>query len=238
MAVKPTSSSLSKCGQTTGRELRPERRFKETLKYSVWAVDLKKKKPVAHVGREAHVTFAPAKVEDDRAREVKYQVHTRLTIPPGHYQIRASASSAQLNRSGSVYLDVDVPDFNSESVGSGWRDDRTLGRRTHLQHGESRSIQRGMVPFEPTLDREFTTTDSLRVFTRIGGATLTSCKPAVTIGKPDGADVRSIDVQPNAGAIDAIVPLKDLLPGSYVLRVGCGVGAPCAKSDSSSSSGT
>ena len=39
-------------------------------------------------------------------------------------------------------------------------------------------------------------------------------------------DVRSIDVPHKAGAIDAIVPLKDLLPGSYVLRVGCGVSGP------------
>jgi hypothetical protein len=203
-----------------GPRIPPGTSVKETLKYSVWAVDLKKKKPVAWVGRQAHVIFSPARVEDDRAREVKYQVHTRLTIPPGHYQIRASASSTQLNRSGSVYLDVDVPDFSAESTAvGGVMIGHSDGAR--IFNMESPLIK-GMVPFEPTLDREFSTTDSLRVFTKLGGATLTSCRPAVTIGKPDGADVRSVDVQQKAGAIDTIVPLKDLLPGSYVLRVGCG----------------
>ena len=206
-----------------GPRIPPGTSLKETLKYSVWAVDLKKKKPVAHVGRQAHVTFAPAKVEDDRAREVKYQVHTRLTIPPGHYQIRASASSAQLNRSGSVYLDIDVPDFNSESVAlGGVMIGHSDGARIFNMESPLVNFKGGMVPFEPTLDREFSTTDSLRVFTRIGGAAGASCQPAVTIGKPDGADVRSIDVLPRAGAIDTVAPLKDLLPGSYVLRVGCG----------------
>jgi VWFA-related protein len=203
-----------------GPRIPPGTSVKETLKYSVWAVDLKKKKPVAWVGRQAHVTFAPAKVEDDRAREVKYQVHTRLTIPPGHYQIRASASSAQLNRSGSVYLDVDVPDFSGESAALGGV---MIGHAdgARIFNMESPLIK-SMVPFEPTLDREFSTTDSLRVFTKLGGAALASCRPAVTIGKPDGADVRTVEVQQKAGVIDSIVPLKDLLPGSYVLRVGCG----------------
>ena len=203
-----------------GPRIPPGTSVREVLKYSVWAVDLKKKKPVAHVGRQAHVTFAPAKVEDDRAREVKYQVHTRLTIPPGHYQIRASASSAQLNRSGSVYLDVDVPDFSSESPALGGV---MIGHAdgARIFNMESPLIK-GMVPFEPTLDREFSTSDSLRVFTQLGGAALAACKPALTIGKPDGADVRAVEVQQKAGVIDSIVPLKDLLAGSYVLRVGCG----------------
>jgi VWFA-related protein len=195
----------------------------ELLKYSVWAVDLKKKKPVAHVGREAKVTFAPAKVEDDRAREVKYQVHTKLTLPPGRYQFRASASSSQLNRSGSVYFDADVPDFTiaSEPVLGGVMIGHADGARIFNMESP---LVKGLVPFEPTLDREFKADDSLRVYTRLGTAAQTACTPAVTIGKPDGADVRSVDVKATAGVIDVVVPLKDLLPGSYVVRVGCGAG--------------
>jgi hypothetical protein len=82
---------------------------------------------------------------------------------------------------------------------------------------------KGMVPFEPTLDREFTVDDSLRVFTKFGGAAGATCTPAVTVGKPEGADVRTVEMPPKTGVIDTIVPLRDLLPGSYVLRVGCGL---------------
>ena len=202
-----------------GPRLSPGASAKEVLKYSVWAVDLKKKKPVAHVGREARIAFSPAAVEDDRAREVRYQVHTRLTLPPGRYQFRASASSAQLGRSGSVYFDADVPDFNTEPVAIGGV---MIGHSDGARIFNMESpLVKGMVPFEPTLDREFVATDSLRVFARIGGADAKSCTPVVSIARPEGVAVRSIDIQHKAGAIDAIVPLKDLLPGSYVLRVGC-----------------
>jgi VWFA-related protein len=204
-----------------GPRIEPGKSVPEVLKYSVWAVDLKKKKPVAHVGREAKVTFAPAKVEDDRAREVKYQVHTRLTLPPGRYQFRASASSSQLNRSGSVYFDADVPDFSgaAEPVLGGVMIGHADGARIFNMESP---LVKGLVPFEPTLDREFKGDDSLRVFARLSAAAQTSCKSSVAIGKPDGADVRSIDAPMEAGAIDAAVSLKDLLPGSYVVRVGCG----------------
>ena len=206
-----------------GPRIEPGKSLPEVLKYSVWAVDLKKKKSVAHVGREAKVTFAPAKVEDDRAREVKYQVHTRLSLPPGRYQFRASASSSQLNRSGSVYFDADVPDFTAE--GSDELGGVMLGHSDGARIFNMESpLVKGLIPFEPTLDREFKTEDSLRVFTRLGAAAQSTCKPSVAIGKPDGADVRSIDVQTKAGTIDALVPLKDLLAGSYVVRVRCGAG--------------
>ena len=207
-----------------GPRIEPGKSLTEVLKYSVWAVDLKKKKPVAHVGREAKVTFAPAKVEDDRAREVKYQVHTKLSLAPGRYQFRASASSSQLNRSGSVYFDADVPDFTIE--GSKELGGVMIGHSDGARIFNMESpLVKGLIPFEPTLDREFKAEDSLRVFTRLGAVAGSSCKPTLAIGKPDGADVRSIDVQVKAGTIDAIVPLKDLLPGSYVIRVGCGAGS-------------
>lgn len=175
------------------------------------------RKVVEQIGPSA----SPAAVEDDRAREVKYQVHTRLSLSPGHYQIRASASSAQLNRSGSVYLDVDVPDFGGESVGIvGVMIGHSDGARIFNMESP---LVKGMVPFEPTLDREFSATESLRVFTRLSGAAASACTPVVSIARPEGVAVRSVAVQQNAGAIDTIVPLNDLLPGSYVLRVSCGV---------------
>lgn len=205
-----------------GPRIEPGQSVPEVLKYSVWAVDLRKKKPVAHVGREAKVTFAPAKVEDDRAREVKYQVHTKLSLGPGRYQFRASASSSQLNRSGSVYFDADVPDFTASSELGGVMIGHSDGARVFNMESP---LVKGLIPFEPTLDREFKTDDSLRVFTRLSAGAQSSCKPAVAIGKPDGADVRSIEVQLKNGAIDALVPLKDLLLGSYVVRVGCGAGS-------------
>jgi VWFA-related protein len=192
---------------------------KEVLKYSVWAVDLRKKKPVAHVGREANVTFAPAEVEDEHAREVRYQVHTKLSLSPGRYQFRASASSAQLDRSGSVYFDMDVPDARIEPV--------TIGPAMIGYADGSRifSLERplvaGLLPFEPPLDRDFTTTDTLAVRSLVDGRDAGTCRPALSIARPGGVAVRSIEASLSAGAIDATVRLTDLLPGSYVLRVEC-----------------
>jgi len=38
-------------------------------------------------------------------------VFARMPLPPGYHELRAVVRSAQLNKSGSVFADVDVPDF-------------------------------------------------------------------------------------------------------------------------------
>jgi VWFA-related protein len=199
-----------------GPRIAPGTTAKEVLKYSVWAVDLRKKKPVANVSREARVTLSPAEKEDDRAREVRFQVQTRLSLPPGRYQIRASASSTQLKRSGSVYLDTDVPSFAREPLAIG---SVVLGYADGPRIFALDSPQvTGLLPFEPTLDREFDVGDRLRVHARVGGTQLAGARTTLELRSADDVLIRAIDAPVSSGRLTAELALTDLAPGGYILR--------------------
>jgi len=58
-------------------------------------------------GLKADVTFKP-----NIKGKVGYEVLTRIDLKPGRYQIRLSAHLPSQDLSGSVYYDVDVPDFS------------------------------------------------------------------------------------------------------------------------------
>ena len=39
------------------------------------------------------------------------EILTKLELEPGRYQLRFAAHSASLNKSGSVFQDIEIPDF-------------------------------------------------------------------------------------------------------------------------------
>jgi len=95
--------------------------------------------------------------------DVRYEVHSRLDLEPGRYHLRLAAQSAQLGRSGSVYCDVDVPDFRNAPLSlSGV----VITRRPGLAAGPTNRIAT-LVPVVPTADREFTPAESAAAFLRI-----------------------------------------------------------------------
>jgi hypothetical protein len=83
-------------------------------------------------------------------------------LPPGSYQLRASVTSTRLEKGGSVYLAIDVPDFTTVPLAvSGlivgpYGSPRVPVAETPVQ-----------LPFVPSVDREFFSTDTLRVYFEI-----------------------------------------------------------------------
>lgn len=65
-------------------------------------------------------------------------------LPPGPYQIRSSILSTALNKGGSAYLPIDIPDFRKPAHALG---SLVLGRA-----GDRESVPAGL-PFRPTPDR-------------------------------------------------------------------------------------
>jgi len=47
---------------------------------------------------------------------VRYDLHSTLALPPGRYELRAVVQSAMLAHAGSVFADLDVPDFGKAHV--------------------------------------------------------------------------------------------------------------------------
>ena len=107
--------------------------------------------------------------------EAVFEVLTRLDLAPGRYQLRAAvAQTTEPNtgslqqsrgpvRSGSVFYDLDVPDFASERLSlSGVILASTTGVRVA---GGARL--KPVIPVVPTTLRQFTATDNAQAFVRV-----------------------------------------------------------------------
>jgi VWFA-related protein len=211
-------------------------KVRDTLKYEVLIVDEKKAKVRSVSGLEAHLTLAPIDAARVPPEVASYQVSETLDVLPGHYEFRVSAMSAKLAKGGSVYLAVDVPDFRApEPLVSGLAINYADGVRVPSaprtiaparQAGAARGMMPAPVPppalpFPPSLDREFTAGDTLRVYFEAPGRNGTRQFPGVEIVDSDNKIVRAVSPSFTSGdpvRIEATIPLASLRPGSYVLR--------------------
>ena len=85
--------------------------IQDEIRYAILAVDTKGAKIKEAVGRGARMVLRPRDPGRPAPEHVVYQVGETMALPPGQYQLRASANSTKLGNGGSVYLAVDVPDF-------------------------------------------------------------------------------------------------------------------------------
>jgi hypothetical protein len=88
----------------------------DEIRYAILAVDTKGAKVKEAVGRGARMVLRPRDPSRPAPEHVVYQVGETMSLPPGQYQLRASASSAGLGSGGSVYLAIDVPDFRESRL--------------------------------------------------------------------------------------------------------------------------
>jgi len=106
--------------------------------------------------------------------ETTYQVASKLDLKPGRYQLRFAAEGSVGGsqpapegevfdrKSGSVYLDLDVPDFSRPLALSAIMVSSNPGLHT----GVDKDV-RAMLPIVPTTLRDFTADDRARAFVRV-----------------------------------------------------------------------
>jgi VWFA-related protein len=101
--------------------------------------------------------------------ELRYDVYQRLSLPPGRHTVRLNATSAALDRSGTVYADVEVPDFTRPAITAS---SIVLGMRTDPPVART-DVLTSILPIAPTSARDFAPSDTVVAFLRIfqGGAT-------------------------------------------------------------------
>jgi hypothetical protein len=94
----------------------------------------------------ARVTF-----RSDVQAAARYDMLTRLDLPPGRYQLRVGLQSSLQRKSGSVYYDLDVPDFGALPLAlSGVLVTATPGCVAAPQDALA-----SLLPVTPTSSREF-----------------------------------------------------------------------------------
>jgi Ca-activated chloride channel family protein len=166
------------------------------------------------------------------------EILTHVDLPPGRYQLRAGVTSARLGTSGSVYGDLDVPDFGREPLSlSGV----VLSSMPPPAVEGYDAIAR-LVPGAPTTRRSFAATDQCLSFFTVyqgGGDPIQPVTMRVSIRN----DADKI-VLTRADALEAVqfgatrgadhrfaLPLGALTPGEYVLTIEVTLGKDSARRD-------
>ena len=91
-------------------------RLLDDIEYGTYAIDMKGAKVRERQSSGAKVTLRPRPGLVVVPDKVTYEIISEMPLPPGQYQLRASATSKKLNAGGSVYLSFDVPDFSKDEL--------------------------------------------------------------------------------------------------------------------------
>lgn len=188
--------------------------------FQVVAVQMSSKKATARIANSAKLVLKPIGAT---ANSVAYAIPGSLTLAPGDYQLRASASSGSTGKAGSVYLMVNVPDFSTQplsvsGIALGYADG------PHVAVASTQTPENDLgLPLVPTLDRTFTKADSLRVYANIARTDMNAAvKVTASITDAKGQPVISSAQQIAAGQhgqIDATLSLASAAPGVYTLAI-------------------
>jgi VWFA-related protein len=187
---------------------------------------------------ETTVTLRPGP-----AGPVEYEVLSSLVLKPGRYQLRLSAHVGAQGKTGSVYYDIDVPDFAA----------RPLSLSGLLLTSDPRPVStntdriKAYVPVSPTARRVFRA-DSVSAFARVyqGGTTplvpvqmtvtVTDAQGAVRIRRTEslakdlfGSGPSAFGPGDRSADFGLVLPLKSLNPGDYLLTLEAASGRGVAK---------
>ncbi len=179
---------------------------------------------------ELDLTLRPETRERVTAHGVR--ANPRISLPPGRYQIRIGAREAVGGDTGSVFYDLDVPDFRREKLMLGG----LLMTTPSVQQTPSIQpdpIVSKLLPAPATSRREFPQSDVLALYTEIydndTSRQARHIDVAVRVLSEQGDEVlvsRDELINGTSGekpwdlyGFAKRIPLKGLAPGRYVLRV-------------------
>jgi VWFA-related protein len=157
---------------------------------------------------------------------------SRLDLAPGKYQLRVAALDEGSELTGSVYYDLEVPDFSDGALSmSGLVLTSTLAAAGPAVGLAADDDLRKMLPAPPTVSREFRASEELALVAEVydnQGGTPHKVDIATTLRTDDGREVFRIADERSSTELGgkrggygyaARIPLKGLAPGLYVLRV-------------------
>lgn len=181
-----------------------------------------------HDGRQRGVQHLSARLRLRRAEQgaANYELLTRIDLKPGRYSLRIGAHNTVIDKSGSVFINVDVPDFSRERLSlSG-----LLLTASSSPMAAPTDALHGVLPIAPSTLRHFDAQDRVSVFVRVyqgGKESLQTVAMGVRLTDAEGRTVTSsTESIPGerfapARAFDYSVPMvvSSLAPGAYLLEV-------------------
>ena len=165
-----------------------------------------------------------------RIEQTGLRLLTRLDLPPGRYQVRFAAHDSAGGNVGSVLYDLDVPDFQKLPFSiSGLVLTSPSGSALPTVRPDEQL--KTVLPGPPVSIRTFPASDEIQLFTEIydnaGPAphkvdittTVTTDEGKVMVKTEETRDSTDLGGQRGGYGYTAQIPLKELPPGRYVLKV-------------------
>jgi len=169
----------------------------------------------------ARVTMLPS---DSSVAE--YEVLSRIDLKPGRYNLRIAAHNTAIEKSGSVFFDLDVPDFRKDGL---WMSGVALTSRYGLAAAPPGALA-DLLPVVPTTVREFAPDDEVGAFLQVvqgGRRPVTPVRLELRIIDAADTVVHQANDTLEAAMFSAArlaeyqlqLPLDRLAPGNYLLRI-------------------
>ena len=206
----------------------PDGLFRNNLEVTLFATDGSGK--VKDGARDViNVALKP----QNRVMPTSFRVIRRIQVPPGKYQLRIGARESGGGRVGTVLYDLDAPDFSKGPVSmSGIAISSESSSRIPTASPDPKINEfKDVLPAPPTASRDFPKGDTLSVFAEVYdnvGKTPHRVEITSEVLSDEGKVVhktsdqrKSEELQGASGGYGYTtkVPLADLAPGRYVLRV-------------------
>jgi VWFA-related protein len=169
----------------------------------------------------------------ERVKTFGVRVNPRISLPPGRYHLRIGAREEVAGMTGTVFYDLDVPDFRKDKLMmGGLLLASNMGQQTPSIQPDP--VLQKVMPAAATSRREFSQRDLIAVYTEIydnlGAQMARNIDVAVRIVSEDGKEVLAIrDTLENGGVAPKKpwdlygytrdIALKNVAPGRYALRV-------------------
>ena len=222
VAVEVDSSRLQFAEQ-------PNKTFADTIELSLFALDERGRQ---HGGTFSHFTLALRPDTYERVRGSIVRLNPRIQLPPGRYQLRVGVRETGAGEMGSVFYDLRVPDYNARGLTMSGLLLTDQAARQQFTPQPDEQLPAGTLPGPATSRRTFRQSDSLSAFAELYDSASSRearrIEVTATLVGQDGvpafssresvpgasADVRSLTIP-----VSKQIPLKDVRPGRYVLRL-------------------
>jgi VWFA-related protein len=198
--------------------------FHDVLDLTVAAVNVNSKIS----GNDSHMALDLKPPTRRMVDAVGFRAISQIDLPPGRYQLRVAARSVNASTAGSVHYDLEVPDFSDGPLSISGLVLGSAAVRVVPTAGTFVPLQ-GVIAAPPTTFRDFLATDTLSVVADVYDnewKTPHTLEIATTVRQGDIIKFRSEaqrdtkELLPGGAFVhNAAVPLKDLAPGGYTMRV-------------------
>ena len=169
----------------------------------------------------------------NRMMPTPFRVIRRIQVPPGKYQLRIGARESGGGRVGTVLYDLDAPDFSKGPVSmSGIAVSSESGSHIPTASPDPGVNEfKDVLPAPPSASRDFPRGDTLSVFAEVYdnvGKTPHRVEITAEVLSDEGKVVHKTSDQRKSEELQGAtggygystkIPLADLAPGRYVLRV-------------------